>query len=68
MAWSPASKTIEVLRCLFSQFGIPHQLVSYNCPQFLFEEYKQFCEQNGIEHIFVSHTIWVPVGKQRASY
>ena len=53
MKTTTASKTIEVLRCLFSRFGIPHQLVSYNCPQFLSEEYKQFREQNGIEHIFV---------------
>lgn len=53
MKTTTASKTIEVLRSLFSRFGIPHQLVCYNCPQFLSEEYKQFCEQNGIQHIFV---------------
>ena len=29
-----AAKTIEELRCLFSRWGIPEQIVSDNCPQF----------------------------------
>lgn len=49
-----ASKTVQVLRTLFSQFGIPHQLVSDNGPQFVSEEYKEFCEQNGIRRTLVA--------------
>ena len=43
MKSTTASKTVEVLRSLFSRFGIPHQLVSDNGPQFVSDEYKQFC-------------------------
>jgi len=54
MKTTTASKTTEVLRSLLSPFGIPHQLVSDNGPQFVSEEYKQFCEQNGIRRILVA--------------
>ena len=54
MKSTTASRTIEVLRSLFSRFGIPHQLVSDNGPQFVSEEYKQFCEQNGIRRTLVA--------------
>ena len=48
MKSTKASKTVEVVRSLFSQFGISHQLVSDNGPQFVSDEYKQICKQNGI--------------------
>ena len=54
MKSTTASKTIEVLRSLFSRFGIPHELVSDNGPQFVSDEYKQFCEQNRIRRILVA--------------
>lgn len=47
-------KTVQVLRSLFSQFGIHNQLVSDNGPQFVSEEYKRFCEENGIRHTLVA--------------
>ncbi len=45
MKSTSAGKTIEVLRLLFSKFGIPHELVSDNEPQFVSEEYKQFASK-----------------------
>ena len=54
MKSTTASKTIEVLRSLFSRFGILRELVSDNGPQSISEEYKQFCEQNGIWCILVA--------------
>ena len=39
---------------MISRFGIPHQLVSDNAPQFVSDEYKQFCEQNGIRRTLVA--------------
>ena len=54
MTSTTASRTVDVLRSLFSRFGIPHQLVSDNGPQFVSEEYKQFCEQNGIRRVLVA--------------
>ena len=54
MTSTTANRTVEVLRSLFSRFGIPQQLVSDNGPQFVSEEYKQFCEQNGIRRILVA--------------
>ncbi|XP_051783661.1 uncharacterized protein K02A2.6-like [Erpetoichthys calabaricus] len=46
-----ACKTIQVLRSLFSQYGIPHILVSDNGPQFCSEEFGTFLKSNGVKHI-----------------
>ena len=46
-----ASKTIQVLRGLFSRYGIPHILVSDNGPQFCSEEFAMFLKSNGVKHI-----------------
>ena len=46
-----ASKTIQVLRGLFSHHGIPHILVSDNGPQFCSEEFSAFLKSNGVKHI-----------------
>ena len=54
MTSTTVSRTVEVLRLLFSRFGIPHQLVCDNGSQFVSEEYKQFCEQNGIRRVLVA--------------
>ena len=48
MSTMTASKTIAVLRSLFARYGICHQIVSDNGPQFTSEEYSQFCTGNGI--------------------
>ena len=51
MAQTTATKTIEVLRQLFSSYGLPEQIVSDNGPQFVSEEFRQFMQSNGIRHI-----------------
>ncbi|XP_056434905.1 LOW QUALITY PROTEIN: uncharacterized protein K02A2.6-like, partial [Gadus chalcogrammus] len=45
-----ASKTIQVLRGLFSRHGIPHILVSDNGPQFSSEEFSAEFKSNGVKH------------------
>ena len=42
--------TIEKLRYLFSQFGIPQSLVSDNAQYFVSEEFESFLKTNGIKH------------------
>lgn len=44
-------KTIERLQEMFSQFGIPEQLVRDNGPQFVSAEMEAFLRMNGIQHI-----------------
>ncbi|XP_034031452.1 uncharacterized protein K02A2.6-like [Thalassophryne amazonica] len=43
-------KTIEVLRGLFSHYGVREVLVSDNGPQFTSEEFAHFLTSNGITH------------------
>ena len=45
-----SSKTIDILRILFSQQGLPEELVSDNGPQFSSEEFRTFLQNNGICH------------------
>ena len=51
MKSTTAKKTIDELRCLFSRWGIPEQIVSDNSPQFKCDEFKQFLSENGITHL-----------------
>ena len=44
------AKTIEVLRQMFSLYGLPEQIVSDNGPQFTSEEFAVFLKINGIKH------------------
>lgn len=44
------SKTIEILRRLFTAYGLPQQLVTDNGPQFTSEEFAAFTRGNGILH------------------
>ncbi|XP_063060460.1 uncharacterized protein K02A2.6-like [Engraulis encrasicolus] len=46
-----SSKTIQVLRGLFSRYGIPLSLVSDNGPQFCSEDFSMFLKANGVKHI-----------------
>lgn len=45
------SKTIQVLRGLFSHYGVPNVIVSDNGPQFCAEEFSLFLKANGVQHI-----------------
>lgn len=49
-----ATATIEQLRCMFAQHGIPETVVSDNGPQFTSDEFTQFCLRNGIHHVLVT--------------
>lgn len=51
MKSTTACMTIQVLRGLFSRYGIPHILVSDNGPQFCAEEFSTFLKNNGVKHI-----------------
>ena len=46
--------TIQRLRQLFAQFGIPDSIVSDNGPQFASAEFDNFCRLNGIVHTKVA--------------
>lgn len=40
----------DVLRLMFSSFGLPEQLVTDNGPQFVVEDIAMFAKANGIKH------------------
>lgn len=46
-----APKTIELLTEVFARFGVPEKLVSDNGSQFTADQFKLFCDSNGIHHI-----------------
>ena len=46
-----ASTTIEILRGLFSSYGLPETIVSDNGPGFISQEFQKFRTANGIRHI-----------------
>ena len=50
MSQTSTSQTINVLRALFSRYGLPQQIVSDNGPQFVSEEFAAFMRSNGIKH------------------
>ena len=52
MRSTTSEKTIEVLRNLFSRYGLPQILVSDNGPQFTSTEFQTFMKMNGIHHKF----------------
>ena len=54
MKTTTANNTITVLRSLFARYGIPNQIVSDNGSQFTSEEYRKFCESNGIRRTLVA--------------
>jgi transposase InsO family protein len=46
-----SSATIEKLRVLFAQFGLPDVIVTDNGSNFTSSEFDTFCQRNGIKHI-----------------
>ena len=51
MKSTTSQATIQRLRTLFAQFGIPNTLVSDNGPNFTSAEFAEFLKRNGITHI-----------------
>ena len=51
MSSTTSLSTIEVMRSLFSRYGLPEQFVSDNGTQFTSEEFTQFMKRNGVKHI-----------------
>ncbi|XP_056089739.1 uncharacterized protein K02A2.6-like [Rhinichthys klamathensis goyatoka] len=51
MTSTTAERTIEVLRNLFSHYGLPEVLVSDNGPQFVSQEFVTFLKANHVKHI-----------------
>ena len=49
MTTTTATATINVLRAVFARYGLPHEVVSDNGPQFISEEYQTFLEMNRIK-------------------
>ena len=45
--------TIDELRLIFAEHGLPEQLVSDNGPQFTSAEFALFIRQNSIKHTLV---------------
>ena len=45
-----ASATVQCLRGIFAQFGLPERIVSDNGPTFTSQEFQQFLHKNGIHH------------------
>ena len=52
MKSTTASDTIEVLEEIFASIGLPETLVSDNGPQFTSVEFKLFCKDNNIRHLY----------------
>ena len=45
-----AQATIQHLRQIFAQFGLPEHVVSDNGPTFTSAEFKEFLQRNGVKH------------------
>ena len=46
-----SAATVQYLKQLIAQLGIPESIVSNNCRQFLVAEFKEVCQMNGIRHV-----------------
>lgn len=51
MKSTTVEKTIETLRFIFAQHGLPEQLVTDNGPQFTLSKFGMFLKGNRIKHI-----------------
>ena len=45
-----AGNTINELRLIFAQHGLPEEVVFDNGPQFVLTEFAEFMNKNGIKH------------------
>ena len=44
------SKIVESLKRMLNTHGLPYEITMDNGPQFVFSEFKDFCERNKIHH------------------
>ena len=51
MKIATSAATVQYLKQLIAQFGIPEIIVSDNGRQFLVAEFKEICQMNGIKHV-----------------
>ncbi|XP_046562530.1 uncharacterized protein K02A2.6-like [Haliotis rubra] len=51
MKSTTSAATVKEVRKLFAQFGLPHQLVTDNGPQFVSNEFEAFLKSNGVKHV-----------------
>jgi len=49
MTTTTATATINDLRTVFASYGLPHEVVSDNGPQFVSEEYQTFLKMNRVK-------------------
>ena len=54
MSTTTAAATTEQLRVMFARWGCPETIVSDNGPQFVAQEFKQFCKLNGVKQVLVA--------------
>ncbi|XP_033099940.1 uncharacterized protein K02A2.6-like, partial [Anneissia japonica] len=50
MKITTTNKTLDILRRLFSSYGLPEEIVSDNGPQFISSDFAEFMNRNGIIH------------------
>jgi transposase InsO family protein len=60
-------QTVNVLRKLYSQHGVPETIVSDNGPQFTAQDFKEFCKANAITHILSPPYIHPQMDKPKGS-
>ena len=51
MTSTSAEQTVMALQQLFTNYGLPQQIVSDNGPQFTAVDFQQFLKKNGVKHI-----------------
>ena len=51
MSSTTTEMTINAMRRLFAQHGIPSEIVSDNGPQFISSDFKTFLKRNGVKHV-----------------
>ena len=53
MKSTTSERTIDELRLIFADHGLPEEVVSDNGPQFISAEFAEFMSKNGIKHTLV---------------
>ncbi|CAB0005138.1 unnamed protein product [Nesidiocoris tenuis] len=51
MVNTTTQSTLRVIKNTISRFGFPHIIVTNNGPQFVFEEFEQFCKNHSVTHV-----------------